>query len=262
MDILKIKAKIMLNFLAYMILSIASAEAKPVIIAIIDSGVAHQAVSNHPDHSKIKLCNGVHRNYITAEEFSYYGKESIPGFLVDHHGHGTHIAGIIASQLPRKSNYCFLIMKVFHTSGDSDFKKPLKDALDQGANFINISGGGASFIKEECEILEKVSQNGIVVFTAAGNHAGKLNDNNRFFPASCPKSKVNPHIVVGSADSKGNIHEFSNTGSLIDEFHNGKDVWAVGMYMSGTSQATAVATGKAVKKYLERKNNVEETSGK
>jgi hypothetical protein len=52
--------------------------------------------------------------------------------------------------------------------------------------------------------------------------------------------------VVGNVDRSGKIANNSNYGKSITRWEIGVNVKAYGLIMSGTSQATATATGKIV----------------
>jgi hypothetical protein len=91
---------------------------------------------------------------------------------------------------------------------------------------------------EEREVVKEALDAGITVVTAAGNEHSDLDSKCDFFPA-CIDSRV---VSVGCSDCVQ-----SNTGKVIKIWEHGKAITAGGYTMTGTSQATAVFTGKLVK---------------
>jgi subtilisin family serine protease len=81
------------------------------------------------------------------------------------------------------------------------------------------------------------------LITAAGNDAENLDlPNNHYYPAQYDKRIV----VVGALDSYEVQTYFSNYGKVVTRWEHGLMVTGYGITLSGTSQATAIATGKMV----------------
>lgn len=166
--------------------------------------------------------------------------------------HGTNIAWLISDHIGEnyKKDFCLIIINYY--TGDPDTmnaknsNKALLYAISVGAQYINYSGGGVGEIPEETRIVKLALNRGIVFVAAAGNEKKNFKDQ-KYFPA-LSDSRV---IVVGALDKKGNIASFSNFGQQVDVWEEGVDVVAGGVKLSGTSQATAVATGKIVKNTLD-----------
>jgi subtilisin family serine protease len=208
--------------LALLISCLSQAKLK---IAILDTGIK-------PDKIKdLKLCPNESIDFTNSN-------------LNDDHGHGTNIAGLISQQIPKNLDYCLVIIKVFDINNlDSAIESTIKGfryAQMIRANIINYSGGGASSDKEEKATIINALNKGIKIFVAAGNQGKDLDGNCDYFPACYDKRLV----IVGSKTSKNKISENSNRGKVVSVWEIGKDREALDIVLSGTSQATAVATGR------------------
>jgi len=60
-------------------------------------------------------------------------------------------------------------------------------------------------------------------------------------------------IVVGNKNEDGTPHYASSYGSSVKYWENGVNVVAFGIKLTGSSQATAIETGKIVKLLNEKK---------
>lgn len=120
-------------------------------------------------------------------------------------------------------------------------------AIRMGANIINYSGGGVLRSEEEESALALAREHGILVVAAAGND-GMNTDFHHFYPADYDLSNI---VSVGATDRDEQLLKMSNFGrSTVDVVAPGKNIYSTlpnGLhgYMSGTSQATAFATGTA-----------------
>ena len=203
-------------------------------VAVIDSGLdlKDPRFTNY-------LCESGHKDF-TGEGFK--------DFFV----HGTHVAGLI-QQNAIDANYCFLIYKYYsiHVSGKQNLSREIssiKYAIKNGANVVNFSGGGAEFSEEEYDLIKNHPN---VTFVVAAGNEGQDTDKvgNEYYPGSYWLDNI---VIVGSTNHYGEKVQSSNWGNHI--------VWEVGDqvlstlpngkngYLSGTSMATAVRTGKLVDK--------------
>lgn len=176
--------------------------------------------------------------------------------LNDHHGHGTHIAGIIATQvkssLSNHKNTKLMILKYY------DPRFPKADTLDgtiqainyaiqMKVNIINFSGGGPDKSFLERAALERAKESGILVIAAAGNES-RNSDLNGFYPADYDLDNI---LSITATNDKQEILPTSNYGRKSVHFAaKGKNIFSTlpgGKYgkMSGTSQATAIVSGLA-----------------
>ena len=226
---------------------------KPVIVAVIDTGFDFKSdwaaiIKAYPKFRKPRTCK--------------YGNVDFTGTgLEDRHGHGTHVAGLIA-QYADNSNYCLVIMKYFDKATDSsdhldDTAKAFQRAIDLKVDIINYSGGGEEYSKNECTLIKKALNAGIVVVAAAGNEGKNINDR-KYYPAMCD-DRVK---AVGNIYNTGEYVQSSNftdDGPKSRHLYNqiGYNIMSLApnnqlFIMTGTSQSAAIQTGKIIKDWNKR----------
>jgi subtilisin family serine protease len=204
--------------------------AKEIKVAVIDTGI---------DNYVGKICNNGNI------DFSDQGAH-------DSNGHGTHIAGLIIKNAGN-SKFCLYNLKYYdpHMVNGASSKamiSALRKAIDLKVDIINISGGGLDPISEEKELIIQALNNGIKVVVAAGNEKTNLDKDCNYFPA-CYDSRL---YVVGNLNKLKVKNESSNYGSIVKNWEIGTDVVSslpngkTGQ-LTGTSQATAIFTGKMIK---------------
>ena len=233
-------------------------------IAVIDTGFDFDSKwEKYKDIPKPILCAEGHKSFVLGNDK-----------LNDSHGHGTHIAGTIAKHAAGQ-DYCLLILKnyddhfVFNDTLKSEINA-LKYAIEQDVDMINYSGGGIDYSTTECRLIKKALDKGIIIVVAAGNEKNDL-EKTPYYPAMCdPRviavtnmrlaleplteeeqkiSKKEKYRQIRKITESSNFGDTSKT-TLFNEF--GTNVKStlpkdqVGE-MTGTSQATAVVTGKMVK---------------
>lgn len=215
-------------------------------VAVLDTGFGY----NNLGHSA-KLCKFGHKDFSVDQRYSaeYGTKDKIP---LDIHGHGTNIVGVIADNA-KITNYCFVIIKYYSIKQDGKqsveaSNKALEYAANIGADFINYSGGGPERSDRETKAVKRFLDNGGKFIAAAGNEGTNLDlIENAYYPAMDDKRI----IVVGNNNFYGVRSYKSNYGKVVKRWELGENVTGYGLTMTGTSQATAVATGKILS---ERKN--------
>ena len=178
----------------------------------------------------------------------------------DTHGHGTHIAGIIGAVggnniglsgvAPKVS---LMALKYYdpRDNGKNNLKntvKAIEYAVKNGAHIINYSGGGLEPNQGEQNAIRKAEKKGILFVAAAGNEASNIDNKTRYYPARYPFNNILP---VTATDTFDQVLNSSNYGTTVHESAPGRNILSTlpgGKYghMTGTSQATAVATGSAV----------------
>lgn len=213
--------KFILSFLSVLCLSLPL-HAKTLKVAVIDSGYNTKSYT-------FPICKN------RAKDFSGEG-------LKDRRRHGQHISHLI-DWYAGTADYCQIPLK-YSGKGDAleNFINALRYAYHIKADIINISGGGILPSKTEEKIILSLLNKGIIIFAAAGNEARNLDKKCSYFPA-CYDKRI---IVVGNKMANGKIHPASNFGSVIDVWENGTNVSMAGITLTGTSQATAIATGKFI----------------
>ena len=205
-------------------------------VAVIDTGLD----LTDPRFSSLLCKDGNHWDFVLKKPVQS-----------DYNGHGTHVAGLI-KKYAGNASYCFLIYRYFEYdifSGNDNLKneiQAIKQAVKDGATIINISGGGRDRSYEECKTIENASS---VRFVLAAGNNGENIDFGHFYPACCGSSNI---TIVGSTNKDGVKLSSSNYGNSVTAWELGLNVESTvpggtGV-MSGTSQATAITTGKIVSK--------------
>lgn len=214
----------------------------PVRIAVIDSGFYYNNKADAP------LCRYGHKDFSVDRQF-VIKKDIVHPVPKDVHSHGTNIVGLIDQYAKLGSvSYCFVIIKYYSDSQDGNQNtassiRAIRYAANIHAEYVNYSGGGPQFNKKEYKQVKRYLDNGGNFIAAAGNEGHELKDG-AYFPAM-----YDPRIVVvGNLNEKGERVKSSNYGDLVDVWEIGMNRSAYGITQSGTSQATAVTTGKMVSK--------------
>lgn len=153
---------------------------------------------------------------------------------LDYHGHGTNVISLIAENMDRKK-YCITMYSI---SSEWDMREQiilLDQMIKDKVVGLNASLAGLMNHPEERLAYGRLAKAGITAFIAAGNSGRNLNTNCNVYPA-CYKKRYKNIIVVGSFTG-----EYSNSGNIVDLYIDGTNKGSP--VMSGTSQATAIATG-------------------
>lgn len=221
-----------------------------VVVAVIDTGVD----CNHPDlranmwHNPGEIPeNGIDddgNGYVD----DYYGVDIVAGGGSgnDDHGHGTHVAGIIAAVNNAEGivgiayNARIMSVKAGMSSGyfsNSAIAAAVIYAADNGADVINMSFGGSAISIAVQDALSYAYTRCVLV-AAAGNE-GVGNDVDHPKPGDSREDKQNypaalPYVLgVMSVDRYGNLSSFSNFDCI--PFNNYEyEVYAPGEAMLST----------------------------
>lgn len=228
-------------------------------VAVIDTGFD----VNHPMVGalysvKLQICdNGTSRfNFVVPE-----GQQPNDD-VKDDHGHGTHVAGLIA-KYAGLAPICIMPMKYYDANGRDILNldrtlASIKKAIELNADIINYSGGGIAPSAPECAAVKEALDKGIVFVTVSGNERSDITLR-KFWPAMC-----DPRVIAVTAkDTFGNRLPSSNysedgkfekdaktNGTKVKlKIEEGNDMLSTlpgGQYgyMTGTSQAAAVMSGK------------------
>jgi hypothetical protein len=112
-------------------------------------------------------------------------------------------------------------------------------AINAGANIINLSLGGTGDSAFLHQLIANASQQGIVFFAAAGNEPVTT----PFYPAAYPEV-----TAVTASDPSGRVADYANRGSFVSVMAPGTslaDFQGQTYLLNGTSSAAAFATGFA-----------------
>ena len=235
---------------------------KNVVVAIIDSGVD----IHHPDLKENIWINKAEKEGIRGKDDDKNGFiDDIHGWnfaqknpnVMDNHGHGTHVAGIIGGQgkicKPGVSpQVSLMVLKYYNpnASGEDNLNNTIRSihyAIQNGAHIINFSGGGSEPSEEEKKAIELALENNILFVTAGGNQKVNI-EKSHYYPASYNLPNI---FSVGASTQEDKHFEFSNQGSLTLSAHAPGRVYSTlpGKrcgFLKGTSQSTPIFTGGAV----------------
>ncbi len=258
-----------------------------IVVAVIDTGIdyTHPELKNNiwanvgevgpwtakninSSTCRDKSCNGIDddgNGFIDdVAGWDFVNNQPLP---YDTHGHGTHIAGIIAAEGANgigTTGVCptVSIMPLkYYDSGSNGMNnlqntvKAIQYAVRMGAHIINYSGGGAESASAERAAIEEANRKGVLFVAAAGND-GHNNSISPYYPASYPLDNI---IGVASINHKNQLLSSSNFGTPVHIAAPGLGILSTipsGKFgtMSGTSQATAFVTGAAALLFSQIKN--------
>ena len=141
--------------------------------------------------------------------------------ITDVHGHGTHIAGTIASNADGVGIVGvapwakIMTVKIFPNAFVSIGTAGLLYAVNNGANAVNISWGTPFQALVLEDALRYARANNVFVSIAAGN----TGDNTRANPAA-----VDSAFAVGAGNSRGYMTWFTTWGPFVDIVAPGEDI--------------------------------------
>tara|TARA_R110002049_G_scaffold309027_1_gene516018 strand:+ start:486 stop:3188 length:2703 start_codon:yes stop_codon:yes gene_type:complete len=199
------------------------AERQPgeVLVAVIDSG----ADFSHPDLAAALWRNPDERyNYRDddgnglIDDISGWNYIAHNGTTQDDNGHGTLVAGIIASRGDTDDSVAGVnpwarVLPIKATNGRGEGNSvgvaaAITQAVNEGAKVINISLGGDRFAAAEATAVQYAYDKGVLLVVAAGNQNGNTQD---FWPAGLENV-----ITVAALDADGGRAAYSNWGSAVD----------------------------------------------
>lgn len=173
-----------------------------VTVAVLDTGVDY----DHPDLAG-RIIKGP----------DYVDKDYDPK---DMHGHGTHVAGIIAAGLNNQEGVSglapdvkILAIRVLDEDGGGslfNIAKGLAYAANKGVKVINLSLGspsGGGVMKTLANFIATYAEaKGSLIVAAAGNAGGEIG-----YPAAASK-----FLAVGAVNEERYLASFSNRGKELD----------------------------------------------
>jgi subtilisin family serine protease len=169
----------------------------------------------------------------------------------DDHGHGTHVAGIVAAITNNNvgvagvAGGCRIMpVKVLNNVGegtDFDVATGIQWAADNGARVINMSLGSPDYSYALADAVDYAYGKNVLIVAAAGNDGLE----SILYPAALP------HVMaVGATDKIDGRASFSNYGNALDIVAPGVNIFSTlwdnsYTYLSGTSMATPHVAGVA-----------------
>ena len=236
----------------------AAGGASGAVIAVIDSGVDF----NHPDLRSNQWKNQKEsdnkrdddRNGFVDDLYGFdWAGAGVAGS--EDSGHGTLVAGIIASQkntaaASAQQPLALMSLRVLDSNGKGDVASAI-EAIDyattMGASVINCSWGtdeNSAFLRQA---IERAAVRNILVVASAGND-GRDIEASPYYPASYGLSNL---LVVASTDSSSNLASWSNRGAVHAHVAApGDNITSTGRgggyeTLLGTSASAAIASGIA-----------------
>lgn len=229
-----------------------------VVVAVIDSGVqtSHYGLSskiyiNQAEQFGLPGFDDDGNGYIDDISGWDFAKEK--PYNDDSSGHGTHVAGIIASShsgpmkgVAPESKILPLDFMDGGSGYTSDAIEAIEYAKRMNARVINASWGSSFCSKLLNETIDSLVEKNILFVAAAGNSG---NDLSRYpeYPAAFVSDA---QITIGSITRRGFMSSFSNYGKLVDVMAPGDEILStyIGndyVYLSGTSMAAPFVSGIA-----------------
>lgn len=228
-----------------------------VVVAVIDLGVDY----NHEDLKDNIWTNKdeIPDNGIDDDNNGYV--DDVHGWnfiadsndVMDGHGHGTHVSGIIAAKDNDKGivgaapNVKIMPLKVGSNDGTiylNSVEKAIEYGLSKGVKIFNCSFEGSEVSEREYEIIK----NSDALFLCAAGNKSLDNDENTVLPANYNDL---PNVIsVMSIDEEGNKSDNSNYGKTkVDIAAPGTFIYSTVpntyKYISGTSMATGYVSAVA-----------------
>lgn len=209
-----------------------------IVVAVIDTGIAH----DHPEFAG-RILPG----------YDFVNGDDDPE---DDHGHGTHVAGIVAAAVNNNEGvvgvcgFCQILpIKVLTAQKEGSAQGiavGLRYAADQGAHIAVLSLGKNTGSRLIIDAIDYARERHLFIVAAAGNENSAV----PFYPAAYPGV-----FAVSATTRTDQRYSHSNYGAYIDVSAPGDDIFSTypdlgnqyGGYlsMSGTSMAAPFVAGLA-----------------
>lgn len=213
-----------------------------IIVAILDTGVDynHRDLRNNIWFNHAELAgdpnvdddNNGYVDDVFGYNFAYDTNDPL-----DDNGHGTHVSGTIAADGNNALdvagvswNAKIMALKFLDVTGKGftdDAARAFYYAVDNGADVVSNSWGGAGFSQALEDAINYAHSQGLIIVASAGN-----DDSNRpVYPAFYENV-----IAVAATDSNDQRAPFSNYGDWVDLAAPGVDI--LSLRAAGTSRGT------------------------
>ncbi len=207
-----------------------------VVVAVIDTGVQ----ADHPDLAGVVVP----------------GRDLVAGSgsgRIDPHGHGTHVAGVVAALGGNGVGVAGLgqglrVMPIRAldkdgVGSDATVAAGIVWAADNGAKVINLSIGSPDYSPAEAAATFYATARGALVVAASGNQRGQGNATS--YPGAFPGV-----LAVAASDNTGRTATFSNSGPYVDVTAPGVNIISTYppagyAYMDGTSMSAPYVAAAA-----------------
>lgn len=188
-------------------------------------------------------------NYSVVESVDLVNDSNESSIFNDNSGHGTAIAGVIASEddnefsgiNPNAQIYSVKALDYNNQAPLSRIIEGIYWGIDNDIDIINMSFGTNVDSSILHNAIQEANRNGILLIAAAGNS----NHLDVQYPAAYDEV-----LSVGSVNSQGVLSELTSVGEMLDILAPGENIATVGFIdtvssVSGTSIATAQVTAVA-----------------
>jgi len=190
-------------------------------VAVLDTGVN-------------KLHSEISSKIASSGEWDYVDSDS-DASDEGNNGHGSLIAGIIASQKNNAigvagiaENVGILPIRTANSIGDTDIINAalaVRRAVDNGCKIINYSSGGNGFSNTLFSAISYANDNNVLFICSAGNE-GINNEVTHSYPSDFNLPNI---ISVASSDTSNNLSSFSNYGGTsVDIAAPGENIYNTG----------------------------------
>ena len=220
-----------------------------VVVAIVDSGIDF----THPDLAANEWLN---KKPVNGDPHGWdFVADS--GEIIDEHGHGTAVAGIVAASGNNQVGVTgvmwrasLMSLRVLDSTGNGDVAAAIEAidyAVDHGAQVINLSWGTTGQSLALKDAIKRAIQHGVVVVCSAGNSAQDV-DSTPYYPAAF---NIPDLIAVAASDGFDQLTSWTNFGrKSVSIAAPGVDILTTqrgGGYstVSGTSAAAPLVSGVA-----------------
>ena len=188
----------------------------PITVAVLDTGVdeGHECFQ------------GIGVSFVTGYDFINNQPIPVGDSTDDDNGHGTFVTSLIASAwntaygCPGVAGTVVIMpIKVLDSTGSgttSSLVSGIDYAIQNGAQILNLSLGGAYFGTAEENAINTAIADNMIVVAAAGNSGGSLD-----YPAAYP-----PVVAVGATGPNGQVESYSNQGTNLKLVAPGGDALA------------------------------------
>lgn len=242
---------------------------KEVVVAVIDSGIdiGHPAFQGKLWKNTKEVpgdhVDNDHNGY--TDDYDGWNAYSLTTNLKDELGHGTHCAGIIATNgahdvwgVTGKSNVKIMPVKVFNDMKNDDentlgctsfsIRCGIKYAEKNGADICNVSLG----MEQNDELLQETIRQSKMLFVCAAGNEGNDLSRRACYPGNYSFDNI---ITVGNMRCDGSLHDTSNYNrNLVPVVAPGTEIYSTFLdgeyeFMSGTSMAAPYVAGIAAMLY-------------
>ncbi len=192
------------------------AKGEGLIVGVIDSGVDynHSALANNillntaeiPDNGLDDDNNGFVDDYVGYD----FGQDDAYPF--DDFGHGTHVAGIAASNVFGAARKARILSTKFGAGLGFDIASvsgAILYQVDRGAKILNMSFGWEEDLQIVRNAINYAEAKGALIVAAAGNETND-NDLKPSYPDSYPNKNI---LSIAATDENNDLTTYSNFGA-------------------------------------------------